>query len=67
MLIPPFIAAAGPQAASAANTVSHATDSTLFVVGFVLIVGIIVSFAMAALMKALYIVIQRLTPDSDSK
>jgi hypothetical protein len=36
-------------------------------VGFVLTVGIIVSFAMAVLMKALYIVIQRLTPDSDSK
>jgi hypothetical protein len=79
MFILPFIAAAGTETAAAASQAAasvattatattaaapQVTDSTLFVVVFVALTGITVSFAMAGLMKVLYIGIQRLTPDS---
>ncbi|MDR2845464.1 MAG: hypothetical protein LBV28_05175 [Puniceicoccales bacterium] len=52
------IAVLGTQTANTVNAAPHAAPSVLSVVGFVMLVGIVVSFAMAVLIKALHLGIQ---------
>jgi sensor histidine kinase regulating citrate/malate metabolism len=64
MNISSFIAAIGTQTATTVDAISHAAPSVLSVVGFVTLIGIVVSFAIALLIKGLHLGIERFDPPS---
>jgi multisubunit Na+/H+ antiporter MnhC subunit len=67
MFISSFIAVIGTQTATTAGAVSHAAPSVISVVGFVTLTGIVVSFAIAILIKALHRGIQHFEASSPAQ